>query len=104
MSGEGDAQPLLLEVVGDQRGADRMLSGAADARQDGPQKELKIALGQAHKNEANPDGGIADPEYVVARQDATERAGDKLERTADRAGHAEHDPKLAVAAAQLAEN
>ncbi len=81
-----------------------MLRGAADARHDGPEKKLKIVLGQAHEYKANPYRRVANPQYVVPRQDAAERAGDELERAADRAGHAEHDAEFGVAEVQLAQN
>ncbi len=55
-----------------------MLRCAADPGHHSPEEKLKVALRQADKYETDADGGVAETENVVARQDPAKRARAEL--------------------------
>ncbi len=79
-----------------------MLGGSADPGHDRPEKELKVALSETDENETDADARVADPEDLVARQDSSQRAGTKLQQSADGACHSKHDAEFTIAKVEIA--
>ncbi len=81
-----------------------MLGRSADPGHDCPEEGMKIALREADKNKTDSNTDVTDAEDWVARQDLSQRAGTKLQQSANGASHSGHDAEFAIAKVEIAQH
>jgi predicted transcriptional regulator len=104
MCGQRRTQVLALEMMRKKGAANGVLRCAANSGHDGPQEELREALGDSDKHKTNTDRGVTQSQEQMALDEPAEAAGDKLQRSTHGASDSQHDAELGIAKTELNQN